>query len=313
MARSSSLRSAKATPSRRSAAKTGRSTRVIFITGTDTGVGKTLLTALLLAHLRRSGVRAVAIKPFCSGDRDDPKLLHSLLDGQLSLDEINPFYFPEPLAPLVAARKHHRKITLQNTVSHISRMAARLPNPIRQSINPSIHCSSTPPLHHSNSAILGASERSGDGRTSPVLVIEGVGGLLVPLGENYTVLDLITRLNCEIIVVSRNQLGTINHTLLTIHALQTAAFPTHSPVRIPHSTLRQSALRTPHSAIKVAVMDHSTIRNPQSTFSNPRVLTELLAPVPLVCIPFLGPKPKRPSQILRDARRLNAQLTRLLA
>jgi len=52
------------------------------------------------------------------------------------------------------------------------------------------------------------------------LLIEGSGGLLVPLGENYFVSDLIKRLNCEVIVVARNQLGTINHTLLTVNALK---------------------------------------------------------------------------------------------
>ena len=52
------------------------------------------------------------------------------------------------------------------------------------------------------------------------LLIEGSGGLLVPLGENYFVSDVIQRLNCEVIVVARNQLGTINHTLLTVNALK---------------------------------------------------------------------------------------------
>ena len=55
---------------------------------------------------------------------------------------------------------------------------------------------------------------------SDVLVIEGSGGLMVPLGERYTVADLIRALDCEVVIVSRNKLGTINHTLLTVDALR---------------------------------------------------------------------------------------------
>src|SRR5581483_3100804 len=87
-----------------------RAGRILFITGTDTGVGKTLLTAMLLHHLRVAGRRTLAMKPFCSGGRDDVELLHALQDGELTADEINPFYFSEPTAPLVALRRRHRDI-----------------------------------------------------------------------------------------------------------------------------------------------------------------------------------------------------------
>ena len=83
-------------------------TKIIFITGTDTGVGKTLLTALLLHHLRQTGVHALAMKPFCSGGRADVRLLQSLQRGELSDAEMNPFYFAEPIAPFVAAKKHEK-------------------------------------------------------------------------------------------------------------------------------------------------------------------------------------------------------------
>src|SRR5262245_14497872 len=102
----------------RSLSQPGRS-RILFVTGTDTGVGKTLMTALLLAHLRAHGHNAIALKPFCSGTRDDAELLHSLQVGDLSLNEINPFYFDEPIAPIVAARKHRRRIPLPAVLKHI--------------------------------------------------------------------------------------------------------------------------------------------------------------------------------------------------
>ena len=82
--------------------------KIIFVTGTDTGVGKTLLTALLLQHLRAHGQSALAIKPFCSGGREDAELLHSLQENELTLDEMNPFHFKKPLAPYLAATRRER-------------------------------------------------------------------------------------------------------------------------------------------------------------------------------------------------------------
>src|SRR5258705_11852752 len=86
--------------------------KIIFVTGTDTGVGKTLLTGLLLHHLRQSGCHAVAMKPFCSGGTADIEFLDAVQEGELDPAEINPFYFSEPIAPVLAARKHHRNIRL---------------------------------------------------------------------------------------------------------------------------------------------------------------------------------------------------------
>ena len=154
--------------------------RIIFITGTDTGVGKTIFTGLLVRHLREEGVHALAMKPFCSGGRADVRLLRAMQDAELAEDEINPFYFPEPVAPLVSARRSKRAISLGEVIEKIKAIAARC----------------------------------------DCLLIEGSGGLLVPLGENYFVSDVIHRLKCDVIVVARNQLGTINHTLLTVNALK---------------------------------------------------------------------------------------------
>jgi dethiobiotin synthetase len=252
-------------------------TKIVFITGTDTGVGKTLLTALLLCHLRARGARALALKPFCSGTRADAQLLHDLQDGDLTLEEVNPFYFPEPVAPLVSARKHKKRILLDEVVQYIHSIAVRVGQVPR-----------LPPgsLRINNSKL----------KTQNYLLIEGSGGLLVPLGSDYTVRDLIIRLNCETIVVSRNKLGTINHTLLTIQALLN---PT------PHS-----ALRTPHSAIKVVLMDSSL--PDVSSASNAHLLAELLVPAPLVVVPFLGPRACRVTTVRRQALRLKAILTRII-
>jgi dethiobiotin synthetase len=269
--------------------------RIIFITGTDTGVGKTLLTALLLVHLRQRGTPAFALKPFCAGSRADAKLLHRLQGGELTLDDINPFFFPEPLAPLVAARKHRREISLKDVIAHITRITSCLPTP-------SVH-------HHPHAATL---------------LIEGCGGLLVPLGEGFTVLDLISRLSTSqppcikppasslpltVIVVSRNKLGTINHTLLTLRALRDAcSAPAHrSPVC--HSPLSAPSLNSRHSPVKVLLMNPRA--RDASSASNPRLLSELLAPIPLLEIPFLEHQPCSPAAIHKNASRLKKVLRQL--
>jgi dethiobiotin synthetase len=132
---------------------------------------------MLLAFLRKGGGRVLAMKPFCSGGRDDALLLHCLQDGCLTLDEVNPFYFDKPLAPAVAGG---RSVPLTRVVKEIGRIAARC----------------------------------------DLLLVEGVGGLMVPLGHEYGVRDLITRLDCAVLVAGANRLGVINHTLLTAEALK---------------------------------------------------------------------------------------------
>jgi dethiobiotin synthetase len=153
--------------------------RIIFVTGTGTGVGKTVVTALLLAHLRSNGCNALAIKPFCSGGTGDVELLNEVQDGALRPEEVNPWYFPEPVAPVLSARWHRRKIRPGAVVKHIQAMAKRC----------------------------------------EVLLVEGSGGLLVPLLPGYDVRDLIGALDCEVVVVAEDRLGTINHTRLTWESL----------------------------------------------------------------------------------------------
>jgi dethiobiotin synthetase len=223
--------------------------RIIFITGTDTGVGKTLLTGLLLHHLRQSGCHALAMKPFCSGSRTDTKFLHAAQYGELTIEKITPFYFAEPLAPLVAARRHRRSIPLAEVLRPIKRIANRC------------QC----------------------------LLIEGIGGLLVPLGEGFTVRDLIASLHCEVIVVSSNRLGTINHTLLTVNALKTIE----------------------NKGLKVVLMSHNN--EDASTGSNGRILAELLAPTPVVQVPFLGRNLMRFDALKKSRKKIQKSLALILA
>ena len=100
--------------------------RFIFVTGTDTGAGKTVLTSLLLLHARGKGLNAVALKPFCSGGREDAELFWNLLEREVPLDVINPFHFAAPLAPATAAGLQGRSITLKKTLTAIQRASADL-------------------------------------------------------------------------------------------------------------------------------------------------------------------------------------------
>jgi dethiobiotin synthetase len=150
-----------------------------FITGTNTGVGKTGLTALLACCLHERGVRVAALKPICSGGRGDARALHAALNGRLTLDEINPWHFRAPIAPLLAARRERKRVKLSQVLAHVRTMQ----------------------------------------KCFDVLLIEGAGGLLSPLGENFNSRDLIAVLRATPIVVCPNRLGAVNQVLLTLEAL----------------------------------------------------------------------------------------------
>lgn len=157
--------------------------RILFITGTDTGVGKTVLTALLVRHLRAEGVNSVALKPVCSGRREDARVLHAAIDDALTLDEVNPWHFRAPIAPLLAARQEGRKLSQAQIVAHTRRMAQRF----------------------------------------DVVIVEGAGGLLSPMGEGFDARSLITSLHAQPIVVASNRLGAVNQVRLVMAALPAAA------------------------------------------------------------------------------------------
>jgi dethiobiotin synthetase len=74
-----------------------------FLTGTDTGVGKTYVAALLIRALRRAGLDTVGLKPICCGDRADAETLHAAADGTISIDDVNPVWFRFPAAPYTAS------------------------------------------------------------------------------------------------------------------------------------------------------------------------------------------------------------------
>jgi dethiobiotin synthase len=152
--------------------------RIIFITGTDTGVGKTVFAALLTGTLREHGLRVAALKPICSGGREDARRLREAMGESLSLDQVNPWHFRVPLSPLLAARMENRRITKDQVVAHVRAVT----------------------------------------RHFDVVVVEGAGGLLSPLGEGFDSRDLIMGLRATPVVVCPNRLGAVNQILLVLAA-----------------------------------------------------------------------------------------------
>ena len=158
----------------------------IFITGTDTGVGKTLVTAALALHLKKRGLTVGVMKPIETGvsagseARSDAARLRSIVESEETLGAICPYSLELPVAPLTAARLSGLSINL-GTIGKIYRLLS--------------------------------------GRYE-CMVIEGVGGVQVPITHSDNVLSLIKCLRLPVVVVGRSGLGGINHALLTIEALQ---------------------------------------------------------------------------------------------
>jgi len=157
----------------------------LFITGTDTGVGKTWFTCWLVRQWRARGHDGIALKPIAAGGREDAELLRAAAGGALTLDAINPVHLREPAAPLVAAQAENRKLDFAALNAAVLRAAAK----------------------HSHVAV------------------EGVGGWRVPLGPRYEVRHWARDLGLPVVVVARAGLGTINHTLLTCESVRAMGLP----------------------------------------------------------------------------------------
>jgi dethiobiotin synthetase len=187
--------------------------KTFFVTGTDTGVGKTMVTCALCAYFsHRKKMDVGVMKPFESGlsqyNKDElPLDAVSLREASGSHDDlslINPYAFLEPLAPYVAAEIEHIHIDLE----------------------------------HLDSIYREVSKRH------DILFIEGAGGILVPIKKDFFYVDLMKRWNTEVIVVSRLGLGTINHTLLTCRYLQAEGVPVKGVILNDNRGKQDEAERT---------------------------------------------------------------------
>ncbi len=148
----------------------------LFLTGTDTNVGKSFIAALLVRALRSTGCDCVGLKPICCGGREDAELLQAAADGAIPLNEINPVWLRTPAAPFTASLIENRPIDLDL---------------IRES--------------------FARTRREHDS-----VIVEGVGGWLVPITREYAVADLAAEFGLPVGIVVANRLGALNHALLTV-------------------------------------------------------------------------------------------------
>ena len=156
--------------------------KVVFITGTDTGVGKTFVTLKLAKELILHGHKVGIMKPISCGPKgeNDALLFKKKLKLKDPLSTINPISLRSPLAPYVAAWVEGKSLNLKKIFSSFRKLKAKY----------------------------------------DVLLVEGVGGAMVPIEKDYFVADLIAALAIPAIIVARAGLGTINHTLMTVEALR---------------------------------------------------------------------------------------------
>jgi len=162
-----------------------------FVTGTDTGVGKTLVTAALLHAARARGLRAVGLKPVAAGctlrdgrlANDDALALQAASSEALAYGDVNPVALPAAMAPHLAAERAGVAVAAQPLVAHCRSVAAR---------------------------------------GADLVLVEGAGGWIVPLNARETLADVATALGWPVVLVVGLRLGCLNHALLTAAAVRAA-------------------------------------------------------------------------------------------
>jgi dethiobiotin synthetase len=195
--------------------------------------------------LRAGGQRTAAMKPIETGESTDAILLARAAGKAFPLSLVRPIALPEPLAPLVAARRAHVSVNLDTLDEAFRTLCA----------------------------------------SSEAIVVEGAGGLLVPITETETYATLFKRWKLELVIVAANRLGVINHTLLTVRAAQAEGIP-----------IRAVVLNS--------IKKHTTT---PAERTNLAVLKELLLPIPVVQFPYAQP-PHRPSDLAAIMRKLSMNM-----
>ncbi|RFA33513.1 dethiobiotin synthase [Virgibacillus dokdonensis] len=162
----------------------------IFITGTDTDVGKTVIASGIAATLKEKNMDVGVFKPLLSGisrnhANSDTSLLKHMSQTSLTHAEITPYEFSQPLAPSVAAQLEDKEICMQAVLDHWEKIKDR----------------------------------------HDFFIVEGAGGISVPLGKDFLVSDLAIALKLPILIVARPNLGTVNHTYLTVYYAKQVGIP----------------------------------------------------------------------------------------
>ena len=148
----------------------------LFITGTDTGVGKAHIVSRLLRLLRASGMRCAGMKPICCGDRRDAERLLAAGSDGLTIDDVNPVWLKTPAAPIVGSLMEKATIDVEKILAALHSLRERVEH----------------------------------------VIVEGTGGWLVPIRPDYFVSDLAAAMKLPVLVVAQNRLGCLNHAVLTV-------------------------------------------------------------------------------------------------
>jgi dethiobiotin synthetase len=151
----------------------------LFVTGTDTDVGKTVVSCGVVSLLKSWGAKVGAMKPIATGNREDARRLKEAAGMDDPLDLINPQFFKAPLAPAVSAALEERRVDMEAIYKAYWVLQKKY----------------------------------------DILIVEGVGGVKVPLSDSTYVIDLMQALRLPVLVVAHARLGTLNQTLLTLDAL----------------------------------------------------------------------------------------------
>lgn len=206
--------------------------RRMLITGTDTGVGKTLCARMMAAGAREAGWRVGVMKPVETGWAEEASARHDVTDlieacgAALPLEQACPYRFPDPLAPSIAATRGGVEIDFGLIERCYRRVEA----------------------------------------ASDLVLVEGSGGLLVPLNGNATFADLARMLDLDLVVVVGSRLGAINHTLLTLETARHRKLP-----------------------VLGYLLNHPWPLDPLTAECNREALSELVDAPCLGDIPYLGP------------------------
>lgn len=160
----------------------------LFVTGTDTGIGKSVASAALLHALRAGGARTVGMKPVASGcepgpdgwRNEDALLLQAASQPRPRYEDVNPYALPQPLAPEIAAAEAGVEIALEPILAAHARLAAQ----------------------------------------ADTVVVEGVGGWAAPVSARLDQIDLVRALKLPVVLVVGLRLGAINHARLSARAIQ---------------------------------------------------------------------------------------------
>jgi dethiobiotin synthetase len=212
--------------------------RGLFVTGTDTGVGKTFVAAAIAAWLRASGEEVAVFKPVVTGldeppDPDWPPD-HELLAAAAGsdADTVTTRRFGPPVSPHLAAEMEGRPLDPRELVIGARRVGGDRAAGDRAASDGAAGGEAAGDGEGDDGAAsdgaVGDDEAAG-----PVLIVEGVGGLLVPLTEDFSVRDLAVALGLPLVIAARTGLGTINHTLLTVEAARVAGLEVAAVVMGP--------------------------------------------------------------------------------